>query len=194
MCQQQQEQTATTRVTPKIQRSVRFFPNAKGKLGLHISNYTEKERARCWYKKQEYIEMKRDAVVTIEMIQRNVAMNDDFHCLRGLEQCTKEGSMLMKLTKNQAQLAVFRAQLLQEKNGIQNPGALAAVYEEASEPAKMSAYLKGISDEKEMLAQAKAFVTKAKPKRDYSSPANELNGMRRTIRYRIPKTLVNTAA
>jgi hypothetical protein len=97
-------------LAPKAKRSVSFYPNAKGKLALHINDYTEEEIQACWYNREDFKEFKRAIrLPTVHMMERNRKISEEYqHCRRGLESRTRVGTKSMLLNTKMALLSVFK--------------------------------------------------------------------------------------
>lgn len=148
----------TTRLSPKPKRSVSFFPNAKGRLTMHIGEYTEEEIAACWYTKNEYRGFKTEACFTVNFLESKHDIGVKNYCKRGLEPFTRAGAKLLARNRDKAYRAVFREQIIQDSEDKTNEVLLSNVYQQASQQARLSARLTGLSDEKEARDQEESNV------------------------------------
>lgn len=173
----------TTSLAPKSKRSVSFSPSARGVLTIHRSEYTDEERAACWYSKNDFQGFKTDASFTVSLLETKRDIGEKHYCKRGLETWTRAGAKFLLRNKVKAYRAVFQEQILQDVEGP-NEMILSAVYQEASQQAKLSAYLAAVSDEKE--ARGKEETATADMKKCNGKSQKRNRSFVRTCRRHLP--------
>lgn len=125
----------------KRQRPVSFNLAVVIQEVLHINNYTHEECKSAWYNRGDYIAMKRQCQVTMDLIERG-AITEDFndHCIVGLERIIQNRST-SRLQKSRVELgidAVMKEQAGQGFSGISDVEAISVAYVDAinMEPAE----------------------------------------------------------
>jgi len=147
-------------------RTVTFSSLALVKTVLHIDDYSEEERQRCWYSHEEIKHIKRtnQQLVNIhkvatqdQSILREIRKDENLDC-RGLEQYLPSSAMVNRSEARQRsrhlvlQESFFARHRNEEQRTTQsswtavNEFELAQAYKEACYKAKMLAYMRGIND------------------------------------------------
>lgn len=102
---------------------------------LHINNYTDEEWESAWYTRGDYIVMKRQCRVTMDLVERGLIAGDcDDHCTAGLERTIQSRGSSSLQTKSRMALgieAVMEEQAEQQFSGIADVEAISAAYVDA---------------------------------------------------------------
>lgn len=142
------------RRSSKKPRSVSFAPNAQ--LRLYRCKMTESERRSYYYDENDYEEFKDEARATIEMIVKNMEIDEVQHCARGVICRTPDALRRRVSLRVKAWDAVFSEQARQwEKEGEDsqlNADALATAYTKQCYSSKRLAYTIAKCDEKTVAA------------------------------------------
>ena len=146
---------AHTSYTP-CRRNVSFNPKAKGKLCIHINNYTQKEIRACWYSPREYNQFKREAQCAVALINKGIKIDETRSSVRGLESKTKSGRKVATTSRENALNAVFTTQTRPRQQRTSLQEQIASQYQEAAEESRMKAYTIGLSNQTEIYPGATA--------------------------------------
>jgi hypothetical protein len=122
----------------------------------HMKDYRQREIQACWYTKSEYNNIRQEIKITVDLIERNVGIDDYNHCKRGLEYLTQKGTHERMQTKLKGWTAVFGEQDLQDDEGIFDPKILAIVYSNSSRSCQVASYITGVLDKWAALASTDA--------------------------------------
>jgi hypothetical protein len=138
---------------PKALKTVSFSPYVIVHPTTHTKDYKEREIRACWYAKSEYKNIRQDIKITLDLIKRNVDIDDYNHCKRGLEYLTEKGARHERmLTRLEAWTAVFEEQDLQDEEGIVDPEILALVYSQCTQSCQAAGYVTGVLDKRATVA------------------------------------------
>lgn len=142
----------TMKQTPERRRkAVSFFPEVIMTETLHHKNYSDTERAACWYSKKEFAEARREYTRTLIKLKKEQKENefrqDEEHCFRGLEFRILDRAIQRRNTRTEAWMAVFDEQAAQRHQGVRNEDVIAARYFLISRACAFEAYNTGIQDE-----------------------------------------------
>ena len=158
------EATANTCLCTEVKRSVTFFPKVAVHAGLHLGDYSREEKNSCYYNESDYRAFKEETSYTASLVERNVTLDEEFYCGRGVEYRTIDGANQRRKNKYIALLSVLQEQEIQYEEGIIDEQRIATAYQGASYSSKMSAYLLGMTDSK---------MAKEEENCDGSSPAKK---------------------
>ena len=124
-------------------RKVRVFPKV-----------TESERNQVWWCDAEYQKNHKVCWRTVDLVKdgANLATSNSY-CARGLEHWPDDKRRARMGRRKHALLAVLEEQSRQSESGINNPQALAKVYEDASLASQFEAHVVGLRDEDEIRQQ-----------------------------------------
>jgi hypothetical protein len=143
-----QEREVFDTETGLSERSVSFFPRVSVITGLHINNYTPEEVDACWLKMKDVMEFKKEIRYTVDLIERNLDIDDEKYCRRGIECRTRAGANHKRHQRMNALESVLKEQIVQYVEDLQDEQQIAMVYREAAYASKMVAFLTGLSDAK----------------------------------------------
>ena len=123
---------------------------------LHISDYSCKELAACWYSHniQDLEESKAEITATIQAMERcgsstaHMIDDDRIFCTRGLESKTQQGRSRSERLVGGVWNAVLDEQFQQWDRKICNPEAIAVACSENSKVSIALARMTGIADER----------------------------------------------
>ena len=94
---------------------VTFFQIVTIKAHEHFRDMSLEEREATWYKKENYVEMKRECIPAVRLMIKGVYPGDsDVLCKRGVEYRTPAGSKLRKKNQRDSVQAVISAQDLDQ--------------------------------------------------------------------------------
>jgi hypothetical protein len=108
------------------------------------------ERCPCketaWYSKQDTEKFKKDNYCSVHAMLAGKHRELADFCERGLETCTKAGSIQTKNRKKFALKAVLNEQLKQQENGVFDPEAIAQAYGRVTSRSRLMAAAQGQGD------------------------------------------------
>lgn len=114
----------------KEMKRVSFNPVVNLQEVLHVNNYSHVEWQDSWYTKEEFSFIRRQCRATVNLMERGIVPKDsEHHCTVGLEDIAKTRANRIRKTRTQLTInAVLNEQAKQERAGISNTAAIAAVY------------------------------------------------------------------
>jgi hypothetical protein len=124
--------------------TVSFCSSVHRHSTLRLDEYSSEEKQAMWYNREEIVTMRRSATMDANRPQPGT-------CLRGLEAKTREGATKKKQKRNEARVAVFLEQEIQDVDGLSDPNAIADAYFECSEICVADAQMMALRDEKEAM-------------------------------------------
>jgi hypothetical protein len=146
-------ETKRTCLEQKVLKTVSFSPNVLVQVTTHAKDYKQSEIRACWYTKSEYKNIQHNLKITLDLIKRNVVIDDYNHCKRGLEYLTQKGARHERMqTKLKAWTAVFEEQDLQDEEGIVDPEIIALVYSKCTQSCQVAGHVTGVLDKWATLA------------------------------------------
>jgi hypothetical protein len=163
-------------------KSVSFSRRVQVKRTLVIWQYSVKEFRACWYSSDEYNMMKREVKYTVRKMEKKRNFDEEKLCSRGLEAKTKEGSKRRWSRKKEGIGTVLDEQHEQIKFGVQNEHRIADVYQNGVHDCKVSAYLRGASDEHIARSFLSGTRNGEKNIKDATEATGSLNRMQRCRR------------
>jgi hypothetical protein len=93
------------------QKNVTFFQIVTIKAHDHFRDMSLEEREATWYKKENYIEMKKECIPAVRLLLKGAYPGDtDVLCKRGIEYRTPKGSKQRKMKQRVSVQAVRSAQ------------------------------------------------------------------------------------
>lgn len=96
---------------PPRRKNVTFFQIVTLKAHDHFRDMSLEEREATWYKKENYIEMKRECIPAVRLLIKGAYPGDtDVLCKRGIEYRTPRGSKQRKMNQRVSVQAVMSAQ------------------------------------------------------------------------------------
>lgn len=116
---------AETKAKPPDCKLVSFFPQVIMYDHIHRRDYEAEERASTWYAKEEFRDMHKENVLTVQRMILGSSLEDDW-CSRGLECRTPVGARVRMMHRREAINAVLTWQGL-------GPEVLSQVYVDRSE-------------------------------------------------------------
>eukprot|EP00546_Thalassionema_frauenfeldii_P000715 CAMPEP_0178938772 /NCGR_PEP_ID=MMETSP0786-20121207/26515_1 /TAXON_ID=186022 /ORGANISM="Thalassionema frauenfeldii, Strain CCMP 1798" /LENGTH=239 /DNA_ID=CAMNT_0020617525 /DNA_START=6 /DNA_END=726 /DNA_ORIENTATION=+ len=143
-------QTMTQIHERRRRKVVSFFPEVIMTETLHHKNYSDTERAACWYSKEDFAEARREYTRTLKLKKEqkeNEFRQDEENCFRGLEFRILDRAIQRRNTRTDAWMAVFHEQAAQRHKGVRNEDVIAARYFLISRACAFEAYNTGIQDE-----------------------------------------------
>jgi len=165
-------------------RKISFYPEVIMTETLHHNNYTMEEKIRCWYNREDYVQIKREFKQTVELMEKKEAggipaKQQEEHCFRGLENRMYERSLARKRNRKKSQGAVFKGQEIRRQHleskkeeeqlmrDETEEEAVATRYNFYSKHCALEAYNMGLLDEAEVFNGEKSKQEKV-PKKDYN--------------------------
>eukprot|EP00545_Synedropsis_sp_CCMP1620_P005966 CAMPEP_0119014658 /NCGR_PEP_ID=MMETSP1176-20130426/10129_1 /TAXON_ID=265551 /ORGANISM="Synedropsis recta cf, Strain CCMP1620" /LENGTH=232 /DNA_ID=CAMNT_0006967871 /DNA_START=84 /DNA_END=783 /DNA_ORIENTATION=+ len=135
----------------KKKRNVSFFDRVTVRETMHFKDYSETERASCWYRSKDFALIKKHAQPTVQQIKSGTYQGDCHqHCARGLEfRIDATGRMNRQHNKAIGWVVVLDEQDSQLCEGVRNAEAIAKSYMSATRHCMVSAYSMGLLDEAE---------------------------------------------
>ena len=124
--------------------TVSFSASVDRRSTSHRDEYSSEEKQSMWYNRDEIVTMRRNAIMDANRPQPDT-------CLRGLEAKTREGARKKKQNRNEARVAVFLEQEIQDDDGLSDPNAIADAYFECSESCVADAQMLALRDEKDAM-------------------------------------------
>lgn len=132
-------------VLDKPKKSVSFNELVRAKKTIHISDFSAEEVRCCWYKDDDYEEMKRDIRFEVNLLENDciietLSSRKMSHTLRGLEvfSSTTIGRARREI-KRQARNTVLEEQILQREEGSYDPEFIAEIYSKVTKAASQIA-------------------------------------------------------
>jgi hypothetical protein len=120
--------------------------------------YSADQVQDCWYSNDDYHMFKKEIHQTVELMKRNVYIDEDRYCQRGLECCLRDtAAQDRREVKEKARFVVMSLQ--PDGQGMED--SIAQYYTKEARTARMVAYLAGIADER--YARSAATTTEAFP-------------------------------
>jgi hypothetical protein len=139
----------SSRQTPSgAQKTVSFSLHVKARPTLHKNDYTDDEKAACWFGPEERNEIRDDIFCTIFLIENRLEVDDENYCRRGLERMTSQGRELALNNRKKARATVLDRQ----QEGVRDHDKVATAYQECTQSSANVAYVMGVSAAKIMLA------------------------------------------
>jgi hypothetical protein len=123
-----------------VKKTVRFYPITGVRKVSKLDDLVPAHE--IWYSPDELHNLRPD-VKQINRLYKNCGSE----CVRGLEYCTKQGTLKRSCSYTDAWLAVMDEQTLQDKSGIHDPASIAKAYARVSQRARSEAHIKGLLDE-----------------------------------------------
>ena len=149
LLEEQQEQPQTPPTTSKKSLSVRFnaMTMVSCQTTLHLNDYTEEERAACWYNGQDMRRFKADASHTAQLLETHQLVDDtDDFCLRGAQERTRTISQQRQRLRTSARESVLGEQWFQQQDGMKDEDYLAHLYQQFSIPSQEAAQMTAMCD------------------------------------------------
>jgi len=99
-------------------KNVSFYPEVVMIETLHHKNYTPKEKIRCWYNKEDFVQIKKEAKRVLELIKAGGIPKDqhDKYCFRGLENRIYQRNFAKKRNRTEARRVVLEKQETHRQN------------------------------------------------------------------------------
>ncbi len=131
-------------------KSVSFSQKVKAKTTTHLNNFTPKEKKSYWYTSNEMRGIHGDIKVTVNLMEMemDLSSSEEF-CTRGLESRPIVGARRRSERRERAWRALSMEQECQQKHGVYDPQALAAVYSAEVEECAVSALVMGLLYERQ---------------------------------------------
>ena len=106
---------------------VRFNENVGVRTCLHVRDYTDQEYLNCFYRKKDYVGMKKDIEFTVRTMIAGRPLTSQ-QTFRGLESTCKENALHRRIVRAESVLSVLEEQNMQRKLGIEDHEAIRRVY------------------------------------------------------------------
>ena len=149
---------------------VSFAAYANVRLHDHVASYTEEEMDATYYSQKEFVEMRKQMSLEVEMLEDDIFAECDNYCTRGLECRRKTSVRKRNRTRRQARHCVISAQIQGE-----GPVRLADAYRKVSSRAKRDAIILGSLDARaaEDIAEQSSEQIEAYTAKHLVSPTQE---------------------
>ena len=128
------------------QRRVTFSPLGRAKKTLSLKSYKAEEKARCWYDRDEYAEM-RQRIITNALRMESGKPPKKGDTYRGLENKTRLGKSNLIRNLCNGKAAVLKEQASQRQDNTYDVDSIASLYAGATACSGMVAAAAGLQDE-----------------------------------------------
>jgi hypothetical protein len=136
------------KATPQ-EKSVAFSIDIEVHEITALSDLSEEDQNLIWYRTTDFERIKKELAVTLEKSKNyEPIIEEEGHCMRGLEAKTKFGARRRKNNKLKALDAVWNQQVSLWRKKMEDPIAIASAYKPHSLNSKFPAVKAAIDDEK----------------------------------------------
>jgi hypothetical protein len=141
------------------ERSVYFSIDTKVHEIAALSELSEEELSLIWYRAADFERIKKESAVTLEKAKNEEPIiEEEGHCMRGLEAKTRFGARRRKNNKLKALDAVWNQQVSLWRKKMEDPIAIANAYKPHSLNSKFPAMEVAIDDEKFVIKYVRSEV------------------------------------
>ena len=150
-CSSAEMDTRVQKAHAATRRGIIFNEDVYVQETHHINDFSDDEVFHYWFDKRDYQQMKIDFAPTVRLLSiRQLPVDSDEHCGRGLEYRTREGAQRRKLNKLTALCAVLDEQERQRLEGELSDHKLSKVYIRASASCRQMSHLMALQDEEDV--------------------------------------------
>jgi hypothetical protein len=140
-------------------KSVYFSIDTKVYKITALSELSEEDLSLIWYRNDDFERIKKESAVIMEKYKNDEPIiEEEGHCMRGLEAKTKFGARRRKNNKLKALDAVWTQQVSLWRRKMEDPVSIANAYKPHSLNSKFPAIEAAIEDEKYVIKHARSEV------------------------------------
>ena len=141
------------------EKHVYFSIDTEVHENITLSELSEEELSLIWYHSADYERIKKESAVTLEKAKNEEPIiEEEGHCMRGLEAKTKFGARRRKNNKLKALDAVWSQQVSLWRKKMEDPNSIANAYKPHSLNSKFPAMEAAIDDEKYVIKYVRSEV------------------------------------
>lgn len=190
--QQEQQSQPSSSASPstKPQRCLRFASTMTIVEIPSRSDYTMEEKEASWFQAQDYVDFREQSYMTMGLYRAGLQLDEDQHCMRGLEGRLEEASRERGWLRHHATAAVFNEQYQQYHRCYYSPERIAEGYHAVAWKAQYAAYTLAMLDEQQAHATTTTLssklslplaTTKTSTKRNIARRSEAQNVLRKVI-------------
>jgi len=131
-----------------VSKTVCFSSTVRSYAGLALSEFSEEEKASCWYSVADLQDRMQYTLATLDFMETNEFMEDDEHCSRGLETRTQRARKSRASNRAVVFQAIKRESQLRQLYGYNSTGVRSMCWEIYVHDEE-SARLRALLDEEE---------------------------------------------
>jgi hypothetical protein len=141
------------------EKSVGFSIDTEVHEQFSLSELSDEEQSHIWFCSADYERIKKESAVTLEKAKNEEPIiEEEGHCMRGLEAKTRFGARRRKNNKLKALDAVWSQQVSLWRKKMEDPIAIANAYKPHSLNSRFPAMEAAIDDEKYVIKYVRSEV------------------------------------
>jgi hypothetical protein len=130
-----------------FEKSVAFATHATVRHTIARQDLSSEELKATWFSEEEYFQISKQCSKQIHKMDRGETLKDKKYCARGLETCTRMGTITKSKSRAESTRAVLQEQDVQIREGVLEEDTIGIVYQDVTSSCQIWANVVGYRDQ-----------------------------------------------